>query len=193
MNSSRKNSYYSNNFKEERVGLNLDKFININYIAWFRNFIKKYGQFIDKDLLKNNNLSDDDRKNLLNFSKFYQEISLYAKGNYYYPDENNMIYKYKIRDNKDVYEIGRVFSDGEIFYCKKLDNYTHDNIIDLYDVLENKKSPRVVFIKKDLDSLQESIISLYQKGVPKEAIKEMIFNTLLLLEKKEEVKKGKSR
>ncbi|MBQ9181799.1 MAG: hypothetical protein IJ134_04120 [Bacilli bacterium] len=148
-----------------------------NYINWVIDYTKDKETFYSDDYMwYSNSLDETSKKNIKNLSLFYEAIYEYASKNHIYPNLDKFGNNYKIKYNNNEFEIGFMAGQGTIFYCKK--ETITDNSIDYNDIINNKKQENVDFINNSLKTLSEKIIYAYENGVPIEAIKETLQETI---------------
>ena len=149
---------------------------SIDYFDWLINFTKDKEGFTDNDWTYfYDDLSDVDKEKVDELSLFYEGIRRYAEENYIY--SNIRPYnEYYLRDNylvkvgDIVFEIGMMTGQGTLFYCRKAILEKNKKYIDFLDVLANKTQDNVSYIKESLNNLSNMINSLYESGIPIEAI-----------------------
>lgn len=121
-------------------------------------------------------LSDDDRSYVDELCLFYDGIQNYANKNHIYPTQFPSGEFFKIKLSDIGFEIGMIWGQGTSFFCNRVP--VEKDFIDFNDIIDNKKNSQNEIIKTKLEQLSSNIISLYQNGIPFEAITNTIKNTM---------------
>lgn len=164
------------------INREIDKVIGDDeYILWIIDFLEKNEWCNNDDGIEC--LSFNKMENLEKLNYFRDGISRYARKNYIYPVNKNCRWSYYIEYNSSVYQLSWFEKIGrDVCYFDKVNDSLNINcIIKFDDVLSNRKSSNVDFIKNNLDLLfnyidnVDSNLSLYvselfDKGIPEEAI-----------------------
>ena len=106
-----------------------------------------------------------------NTELLYHGIDEYAKRNYLYPTECDFGTFYHIKYKDAGYAIG--FYNGEgpaTFFCQKNKLDERLDYIDFVDIVNNYKYSSVDMINRELEHLSSLVSSLYDAGVPYEAL-----------------------
>ena len=160
---------------------------SIDYITWLIDFTKDKEGFNDDDWTYSyEKLSDSDLEKVNELSLFFEGINDYAKINYIYSYPRSFGEYYLIKVGDIGFEIGIMTGQGTLFYCKK--TKVDKEYIDYLDILTNRKQDNVSYIKENLDNLSNIIISLYESGVPLDAIIESVDGVINKIVKNEEQK-----
>ena len=98
---------------------------------------------------------------------------------------------YGVKDNVNevYYKIGVIEGQGGSFFCERIEYTSEQPFIDFNDIMNDKVRDNVKEIGTDLDNMSNLVLSLYNKGVPLEAIKETLDKTISEIELSKE--KGK--
>lgn len=152
---------------------------NTNYIEWLEKYTEKYPRFTDTEFLsknKNKNAEDVERINMLN--SLFDVIENYAQDNYIYiTKDSSDSGHYKIQYNNIGYEIGYMIGQQTLFYCNRINN-PDDSYINFQDIILNKKQPHTLEINKLIEELKIIINNYYERGIPIEALKRCIYESL---------------
>ena len=159
----------------KRMKLEIGK--NFKYIEWLEKYTEQYPRFTDSDFLsKNKNIEDIERINMLN--SLYDIIENYERDNYIYINEDSLDSGYyKIQYNNIGYEIGYMMGQNIIFYCKRINN-PDNSYINFQDIILNKKQPHTLEINELIEELKIIIKSYYERGIPIEALKRCVYESL---------------
>lgn len=157
---------------------------NSNYMDWLEKFTLENPKFTDNDLLyKNKNIEDIDRINMLN--SLYDLIENYAKQNYIY------LYKisdysgfYRIKYNNIGYEVGYLIGQETVYYCNRV-NYIDNTFIDFNYIINNIKQPHTNEINEMIEELKIIIDNYYNRGIPVEALKRCVYESIKDLDNNE--------
>ena len=164
----------------------------IEYIAWLIDFTKDIEGFTDNDWdYVSEKLSKEDQEKVDDLPLFFEGIYDYARKNYIYSIAEHLGECYRIRIGDIGFEIGYITGQGTAFFCKRIPIDT--TTIDYIDILTNKKQDNVDFIEDELHNLSDVIMSVYNNGVPIEAIEEMINETMRSITLMERCKGEKSK
>ena len=150
-----------------------------NYLDWLNQFTIKYPSFSDDTwFYKEKKISKENLENVNDLSLLFEIIREYAINNYIYPikDYNGSSY-YNVKYKDVGYQIGVSTSQGTYFFCTKTNNID-DTFIDFNDIIMNKHQAKAELIKNKLDELSTIITYYYEHGIPFEALKLEIDNTL---------------
>lgn len=165
---------------------------NVNYLKWLETFTKEYSVFSDNDwLYRQDEISNDDKQNVECLELLYMGIEQYASKNYIYPTNSRFGNFYKIKLDSISYEIGILTGQGTQFFCRRVENIDEQEFIDFSDIIHNKKSIHRDAIKNNLNNLSHMIVSLYESGVPLEAIENELKYTLGTIKAQKEAEQSK--
>lgn len=153
---------------------------NKEYLNWLENFTIEHKNFFNTDWLYfPEKISDSDRINVENLDLLYNEIERYASENYIYPVHDEFGNLYKIKLNNIGYEIEKLdFQGTTLFFCNRVQIKNDYEFIDFNDIINNNKKDNTNNIKDSLKKLSNIVVSLYESGVPLEAISITLDNTL---------------
>lgn len=152
---------------------------NTDYLKWLENFTITHSSFTDDDWLYfPEKLKEDDRNQVERLHLMYSGIEKYASENYIYPIACDFGNFYKIRLGNTGFDIGRLDGQGTLFFCNRVEVENEKNFIDFNNIMNNKKGDNVCVIKNNLKELSNIIVSLYESGVPIQAIVKTLDNTL---------------
>ena len=158
-----------------------------DYINWLTNFTIDKDAFSDNDWLYNSStIKKEDLDNIEKLYLFYEGIDKYARNNYIYPIPCEYGNFYKIKWNEIGFEIGVLMGQGTLFFCRKLLVKENHEFIDYNDIILNKKQKQVEYIESCLNSISDMILTAYKNGVPADAIKTTLDNTIQEINSKEE-------
>ena len=116
---------------------------------------------------------------------------MYSNENYIYPLECKFGNFYKIRFNNIGFEIGVLVGQGTVFFCNRVEIDNEKDFIDYNDIINNKMSENTLLIKNKLNELSDLVVSLYDSGVPLEAIIIALDDTLTKIENQNNLNKVK--
>ena len=155
------------------------------YILWLNNFTKKYNSFSDDQwLFDSDEISDADLNQVQHLGTIYNMIESYANKYYIFPDKNDEGEYYCIKLDDNAYEIGMTsFLDGA-YFCNKVP--VEDSYIDLKDIISDKVPNDIKAINDKLKQLGITVESLYNSGVPLEAISMTVRQKIQDLEVRQE-------
>ena len=173
----------------------VDNLTNSNdYMDWLQSFTAKKGAFAtDSFLYDQEDLSEEDLKNVQDVQLLFEEILDYSDQNYIEPIIAEYGAYYSIKDGDIGYHIGYDAGQGTCFYCLRLDEPDED-ALDIKHVRSGVKLPKTVYDEFLLEELQSIMEKLYDDGVSLSAIKNITNSTLERLTKKEdESKRYKSK
>ena len=160
---------------------------NAEYITWLGNFTKEHANFSDDTWLYcQEKLSAKDNKRVEELHLLYNGIEIYANHNYIYPIECDFGGYYKIKFDGIGYELGRLIGQGTLFYCTRVEIENDKEFIDFNDIMINKERDNVTIINAKLVELSKFVNSVYECGVPYEAICETLEATLNKMKSKKE-------
>ena len=163
-----------------------------DYINWLTNFTIDKDAFSDNDWLYNcSTIKKEDQDNIEKLYLFYEGIDKYARNNYIYPIPCEYGNFYKIKWNEIGFEIGVLMGQGTLFFCRKLLVKENQEFIDYNDIILNKKQKQVEYIESCLNSISDMILTAYKNGVPADAIKTTLDDTIQEISSKEEENKKK--
>lgn len=158
-----------------------------DYINWLTNFTIDKDAFSDNDWLYNSStIKKEDLDNIEKLYLFYEGIDKYARNNYIYPIPCEYGNFYKIKWNEIGFEIGVLMGQGTLFFCRKLLVKENHEFIDYNDIILNKKQKQVEYIESCLNSISDMILTAYKNGVPTNAIKTTLDDTIQEISSKEE-------
>jgi len=144
---------------------------NTNYLKWLEKFTLNYPNFTDNDWLYfEDKISKEDNEKINDLHLLYEAIELYASKNYIYPNKYFFGSYYNIKLDNVGYEIGRLSGQGTLFFCNRKELNKDLEYIDFNDIISNKKKDNTIIIENRLTYLSNLVISLYNSGVPLEAI-----------------------
>ncbi|MBQ7140286.1 MAG: hypothetical protein IJO32_02135 [Bacilli bacterium] len=163
-----------------------EMFSNTNYIKWLEGFTTKYESFADDSwLYAPTELSQEENEKVANLHLLYEGIELYAKKNYIYPTECDFGGYYNIKLDNIGYEIGMLVGQGTVFFCKRTGIDEELEYIDFNDIMSDKKKDGVDEITQQLKDLSNKVLELHKKGVPLDALIEILDTTLTGIKKEE--------
>lgn len=178
--------------KKERDAKLKSIFSSYDYMNWLNRFTADTKGFSDEDFLYfPEKISKDDLDKVNNLELFFEGIEKYADKNYIYPTMYEYQSFYGIKDNVNevYYKIGVIEGQGGSFFCERIEYTSEQPFIDFNDIMNDKVRDNVKEIGTDLDNMSNLVLSLYNKGVPLEAIKETLDKTISEIELSKE--KGK--
>ena len=178
--------------KKERDAKLKSIFSSYDYMNWLNRFTADTKGFSDEDFLYfPEKISKDDLDKVNNLGLFFEGIEKYADKNYIYPTmyEYQSFYGVKDNVNEVYYKIGVIEGQGGSFFCERIEYTSEQPFIDFNDIMNDKVRDNVKEIGTDLDNMSNLVLSLYNKGVPLEAIKETLDKTISEIELSKE--KGK--
>lgn len=160
----------------------------VEYITWLGNFTKKYEGFSDnKWLYCPEELSEQDNNFVQELHLFYDGIETYSSHNYIYPIKCDFGGFYKIKYDGIGFEIGRLIGQGTLFYCTRVEIVNEQEFIDFNDIMNNKEQDNVKDINKKLEELSKFVISVYEYGVPYDAICDVLGDILIKIKEGEKI------
>ena len=109
----------------------------------------------------------------------YEIIEEYATKNYIYPIKFGWVYYYNIKFNNNGFQIGIISGQGTRTVCAKAKVNEKQDFIDFIDIINDKKRDNVEIIETKLEELSNYVVSLYESGIPKEAIKKTLESLIL--------------
>lgn len=190
---------YANRNKEKWIREKKEKddklkslFSSYDYMNWLNRFTADTKGFSDEEYLYfPEKISKDDLDKVNNLGLFFEGIEKYADKNYIYPTmyEYQSFYGVKDNVNEVYYKIGVIEGQGGSFFCERIEYTSEQPFIDFNDIMNDKVRDNVKEIGTDLDNMSNLVLSLYNKGVPLEAIKETLDKTISEIELSKE--KGK--
>lgn len=178
--------------KEEKKFKLESLFSSYDYMNWLNKFTASNKGFSLEDFLYfPEKISKEDLDKVNNLGLFFEGIMEYADNNYIYPSiyEYQSFYGIKDSVNEVYYKIGVIEGQGGSFFCDRVEPTSELNFIDFNDIMNDKVRDNVEEIENSLDNMSNLIISLYEKGVSIEAIKETFDKTIKEIELSKE--KGK--
>ena len=167
-------------------------FSSYDYMNWLNSFTADTKGFTGEDYLYfPEKISKEDLDKVNNLGLFFEGIEKYADKNYIYPTIYEYQSFYGIKDNANdaYYKIGVIEGQGGSFFCERIEYTSEQPFIDFNDIMDDKVRDNVKKIEADLDNMSNLVISLYNKGIPLEAIKETLDKTINEIELSKE--KGK--
>lgn len=190
---------YANRNKEKWIREKREKdaklkslFSSYDYMNWLNSFTANTKGFSDEDYLYfPEKISKEDLDKVNTLGLFFEGIREYADKNYIYPTIYEYQSFYGIKDNANdaYYKIGVIEGQGGSFFCERIEYTSEQPFIDFNDIMDDKVRDNVKEIEADLDNMSNLVISLYNKGIPLEAIKETLDKTINEIELSKE--KGK--
>ena len=178
--------------KKERDAKLKRLFSSYDYMNWLNSFTADTKGFTGEDYLYfPEKISKEDLDKVNNLGLFFEGIEKYADKNYIYPTmyEYQSFYGVKDNVNEVYYKIGVIEGQGGSFFCERIEYTSEQPFIDFNDIMNDKVRDNVKEIGTDLDNMSNLVLSLYNKGVPLEAIKETLDKTISEIELSKE--KGK--
>lgn len=178
--------------KKERDAKLKSIFSSYDYMNWLNSFTVDNKGFSNTEFLYfPEKISKEDLDKVNNLELFYEGIREYAKKNYIYPSTDDWQCFYKIKDNVNevYYKIGVIEYQGGSFFCEKVEDTSELDFIVFNDIMNDKNRDNVEEIEASLNNMASLVISLYNKGIPIEAIKETLNKTISEIELSNE--KGK--
>lgn len=171
--------------KEEKKAKLESLFSSYDYMNWLNKFTANNKGFSLEDFLYfPEKISKEDLDKVNNLGLFFEGIMEYADNNYIYPSiyEYQSFYGIKDSVNEVYYKIGVIEGQGGSFFCDRVEPTSELNFIDFNDIMNDKVRDNVEEIENSLDNMSNLIISLYEKGVPIEAIKDTFDKTIKEIE-----------
>ena len=171
--------------KEEKKFKLESLFSSYDYMNWLNKFTASNKGFSLEDFLYfPEKISKEDLDKVNNLGLFFEGIMEYADNNYIYPSiyEYQSFYGIKDSVNEVYYKIGVIEGQGGSFFCDRVEPTSELDFIDFNDIMNNKVGENVEEIENGLDNMSSLVISLYEKGVPIEAIKEALDKTISEIE-----------
>ena len=171
--------------KEEKKAKLESLFSSYDYMNWLNKFTANNKGFSLEDFLYfPEKISKEDLDKVNNLGLFFEGIMEYADNNYIYPSiyEYQSFYGIKDSVNEVYYKIGVIEGQGGSFFCDRVEDTSELNFIDFNDIMNDKVRDNVEEIENSLDNMSNLIISLYEKGVPIEAIKDTFDKTIKEIE-----------
>lgn len=173
--------------KEERIQ---EMMSNTDYIKWLDSFTIKHQSFSDNDWLYcEEEISKEDYEKVNNLHLMYSGIETYANRNYIYPSDCEYGNFYKIKLDNIGFEIGILVGQGTLFFCNRVE--IEKDFIDFNDIINNKESDNAIIIKNKLNELSDFVVSLYENGVPYEAIRSRLEDILNEINSEKDLEKEK--
>ena len=167
-------------------------FSSYDYMNWLNRFSADTKGFSGEDYLYfPEKISKEDLDKVNNLGLFFEGIEKYADKNYIYPTMYEYQSYYGIKDNANevYYKIGVIEGQGGSFFCERVEDTSKLDFIDFNDIMNDKIRENVEEIEANLNNMSNLVLSLYNKGVPLEAIKETLDKTISEIELSKE--KGK--
>ena len=171
--------------KEEKKAKLESLFSSYDYMNWLNKFTASNKGFSLEDFLYfPEKISKEDLDKVNNLGLFFEGIMEYADNNYIYPSiyEYQSFYGIKDSVNEVYYKIGVIEGQGGSFFCDRVEPTSELDFIDFNDIMNNKVGENVEEIENGLDNMSSLVISLYEKGVPIEAIKDTFDKTVKEIE-----------
>ena len=178
--------------KKERDAKLKSIFSSYDYMNWLNSFTANTKGFSDEDFLYfPEKISKEDLDKVNNLGLFFEGIEKYADKNYIYPTIYEYQSYYSVKDNVNdaYYKIGVIEGQGGSFFCERVEDTSKLDFIDFNDIMNDKIRENVEEIEANLDNMSNLVLSLYNKGVPLEAIKDTFDKTISEIELSKE--KGK--
>ena len=178
--------------KKERDAKLKSIFSSYDYMNWLNSFTAITKGFSDEGYLYfPEKISKDDLDKVNNLELFFEGIEKYADKNYIYPTIYEYQSYYSVKDNVNdaYYKIGVIEGQGGSFFCERVEDTSKLDFIDFNDIMNDKIRENVEEIEANLDNMSNLVLSLYNKGVPLEAIKDTFDKTISEIELSKE--KGK--
>ena len=178
--------------KKERDAKLKSIFSSYDYMNWLNSFTANNKGFSDEEYLYfPEKISKDDLDKVNNLELFFEGIEKYADKNYIYPTIYEYQSYYSVKDNVNdaYYKIGVIEGQGGSFFCERVEDTSKLDFIDFNDIMNDKIRENVEEIEANLDNMSNLVLSLYNKGVPLEAIKDTFDKTISEIELSKE--KGK--
>ena len=172
--------------KEEKKA---ELFSSTDYFEWFTEEIVKQGTNYRSGLSSYyvDRLNPNTREMFENTSLLYQGIDEYAKRNYLYPTECDFGTFYRLKYKDAGYIIG--FNKGggpDTFFCYRNELEERLDYIDFVDIVNNYKYSSVDMINRELEHLSSLVSSLYDAGVPYEALNATLTKSMNEIRRHEE-------
>ena len=178
--------------KKERDAKLKSIFSSYDYMTWLNSFTANTKGFSDEEYLYfPEKISKEDLDKVNNLGLFFEGIEKYADKNYIYPTIYEYQSYYSVKDNVNdaYYKIGVIEGQGGSFFCERVEDTSKLDFIDFNDIMNDKIRENVEEIEANLDNMSNLVLSLYNKGVPLEAIKDTFDKTISEIELSKE--KGK--
>lgn len=142
------------------------------YILWLQIFTEVNDNFRSDDwLYTNEKLSKNDQEKVSTLGILYKIIQQYAKRNYVYPKNFEVLNYYQIKYNNIGYQIGIIDASGKnVYFCKRAK--IEPDFLDFKDIQMNKELKNTKLIKSRLQNLSDLITSMSGVDIPLEAISE---------------------
>lgn len=119
---------------------------NLDYANWIERYAETHPHFTNEDYLFSISDKPEDIENTKSLEAFYEIVDTYAKENYIIPEtEFNRVY-YKLEYNENNYSVGYIWEQEVIFFCAKSVFENKDNVMQINEIIENKKQIRASII-----------------------------------------------
>lgn len=152
---------------------------NIDYMMWLEDFTIDFPAFTsDTWAYFPEMISENNHQKVAMLYLLYQAIEHYASKNYIYKTKCDFGDYYNIKLDNTHYEIGRLIGQGIIFFCCRKPFNKDIKYIDFNDIVNDKKQENVLIIEEGLNKLSNLVYTLYQSGIPLEAITAKLDNIL---------------
>ena len=149
------------------------------YVNWLKKFTEENPSFSDDYYeIVSGEYSDTDKINMKNLSLLFEVIDEYAKKNYMSTRKNEYSESYNFRSDDISYNIGFFRGQGSSFFCQRIDDIETKDFIDFDDIIKGSYTNDFEKNKNKVEKMKNSVMELYQSGVPLEIIKSEFENTI---------------
>lgn len=149
------------------------------YVDWLKKFTEENPSFSDDYYeIVSGEYSDTDKINMQNLSLLFEVIDEYAKENYMSTRKNEYSESYNFRSDDISYNIGFFRGQGSSFFCQRIDDIETKDFIDFDDIIKGSYTNDFEKNKNEVEKMKNSVMELYQSGVPLEIIKSEFENTI---------------
>lgn len=149
------------------------------YVNWLKKFTEENPSFSDDYYeIVSGEYSDTDKINMKNLSLLFEVIDEYAKKNYMSTRKNEYSESYNFRSDDISYNIGFFRGQGSSFFCQRIDDIETKDFIDFDDIIKGSYTNDFEKNKNEVEKMKNSVMELYQSGVPLEIIKSEFENTI---------------
>lgn len=148
------------------------------YVNWLKKFTEENPSFSDDYYeIVSGEYSNTDKINMKNLSLLFEVIDEYAKKNYMVTQKNEYSESYDFRTDDINYNIGFFWGQSSSFFCQRIDKEAKD-IIDFDDIIKGSYTNSFEKNKSGIKKMTNSVMELYQNGVPLEIIKSEFEKTI---------------
>ncbi len=177
------------NEENELQGKMANLISNADYFSWLIRFTQERKFFTSDDwLYSHDQISEHDREKVDQLYLFYESVAQHAERNHIYPSPCSYGSFYKVRWNKIGFGIGISVGQGTAFFCCRIPVENNSEFIDFNDLMTHRKQGYVDQMNHQLESLSMLILKMYESGIPMEAIKNTLKNTIQEINHRQENK-----